>query len=106
MVPVLLVAAAPDQAISVPMGEIIRVELEDVSASTGYRWQLLPHDQAVVTYTDTRVEPAPAPGAVGRRLFDFRAVATGSTVLRFELARSWEKAVSPLRRASVQVEVR
>jgi predicted secreted protein len=105
MVTVLLVAEALQRSVVVPVGEQVRVEVEDIS-TTGYRWKLTAYDPAVLTLEKRELAPGRLPGASGLAIFDFRAVGRGRTELRLRLERPWEgDSRSPLRQASVKVEV-
>src|SRR5438270_4645356 len=106
MITVLLAAAAFQHSVEAPIGEQVRVEVEEMS-TTGYRWDLMDYDRAVVVLEKTELAPGPSPGASGLRVFEFRAVGRGRTVLRFRLERRWERQdKAPLREASVEVQVR
>src|SRR5450759_3505539 len=100
MITVLLLANALHQSVTAPVGEEVRVEVEDIS-TTGYRWDLAAYDHGVLALEKAEVAPGRAPGASGLRVFEFRAVGIGRTELHFRLERPWEKEAAPLREASV-----
>jgi predicted secreted protein len=51
-------------AVSLPVGETLRVELKDVS-TTGYRWEARDFDGALVSLEASAVVPSPAGGGAG-----------------------------------------
>jgi predicted secreted protein len=83
----------------------VEIPLEE-SPSSGYRWSLAAAP-AGVTVEDSRWEPS-EPGRMagggGTRIFVVRAERPGVHVLRFELARGWERD-APLQTCTVRLDV-
>jgi len=93
--------------VSVPMGQLLRIELQ-ANAGTGYVWRCRPPAEAVVKQLG---EPSSRPidrGVLGGRLLwilTFEPVQPGTSMLAFELVRPWEKGVAPAKTAEVTVHV-
>jgi predicted secreted protein len=80
----------------------------DANHSTGFRWELdKPLDAAVLTLVDTQYEQEPnaAPGAAGKEVWTFDAVATGWARIQLAYRRPWEE-MAPARLAMYSVDVR
>jgi predicted secreted protein len=107
MIVVLLLANALTQSIEAPVGETIRVELEDIGV-TGYIWRLEPPQPTILALGGSDVVAAETgmAGAAGRRIFTLRTVGPGDAVLTFALVRPWEKDVAPLKTATLRAHVR
>ena len=88
----------------VRVGDVVVVHLVEPGA-TGYQWTAAV-DGTSMTEESTAVEfPAGSPpGRSGERLFSFRAVSTGTTLLTLTLARAWEDG-AVAQRWTVEVEV-
>jgi predicted secreted protein len=93
--------------VSVPMGQLLRVELQ-ANAGTGYVWQCRePADGAVRSVGSPSSRPIDR-GVMGGRvmwILSFRPVRPGDCELLFELVRPWEQGVAPAKTASVMVHV-
>jgi len=93
--------------VPVPMGQLLRIELQ-ANAGTGYVWRCRPPADAVVKQLG---EPSSRPidrGVLGGRLLwilTFEPVQPGTSMLAFELVRPWEKGVAPAKTAEVTVHV-
>src|SRR5512135_201194 len=77
------------QAITVAVGDMIRLEIEEPS-TTGYRWAIDALDQSVLELVGTNLAPRAGVGAGGLRTFAFSAKSPGRTPLRLKLWREWE----------------
>jgi len=78
----------PDR-VDVSGGEAFVIVLE-ANPSTGYRWEVAPHPEAL-ELTDERIRPgSAAPGAAGEQHFVFSASAGGRFTLSFAYRRPWE----------------
>jgi inhibitor of cysteine peptidase len=102
-----LTAADNNKVFSVKPQTPIVVTLAS-NPSTGYRWKLAPQRvHGVVRLVSHRYVGAKSglPGAPGKEIWRFRAVAKGATDLGFLYLRSWEKN-KPARRISIAIRVR
>jgi predicted secreted protein len=82
--------------------------LLDANPTTGYQWQIVSYDSAIIKFSkeefltiinDGRM------GAPGRQMFKFKAIHAGSTDLEMIYRRSWERAAPDAERFRVQVTV-
>ena len=93
--------------VRVPMGQLLRVELQ-ANAGTGFVWRCVPPADAVVRQVG---DPSSRPidrGVMGGRMhwiLTFEPVRQGTSTLAFELVRPWDKAAVPAKTASVTVHV-
>lgn len=80
--------------VPVAAGEQVRVTLV-ASGGTGYRWRVgAGCDGLLKLVEEHREGGGTKPGASGKRIWVYEATTEGSCELRFELGRSWEKAVT------------
>lgn len=103
-------AAIPHETlppITAQVGEQFTVAL-DSNPSTGYSWQIVAFDQAVVTLISSEFKRAdkPMPGVSGKQIWTFKAVGKGETSIAFKYSRPWERNTPPAKTASVGVTVR
>ncbi len=80
----------------------------DSNPTTGYQWQIVELDEAILEQTDYDYEadqPALA-GSGGKEVWRFQARSSGSTTLSLGYRRSWEEGVEPIQTFSVEVVVR
>jgi len=93
--------------VHVPMGQLLRIELQ-ANAGTGHVWRCRPPDDAVVKQLG---EPSSRPidrGVLGGRILwilTFEPLRPGTSTLSFELVRPWDKGVAPAKTATVTVHV-
>ena len=84
--------------LSIPVGGRIVVSLAS-NPTTGYDWELMELDAAVVESTDVSYVPDPAPpgwvGGGGTAVWQFTALAEGETALRLEYGRDFEPEEDP-----------
>lgn len=98
---------ATAETTSVQAGEHFSTELR-FSAGTGYAWTATGFDPGVVALVSQESRAATTERLAGGPMvehFVFKGLATGSTTIRFELRRPWEKDVSPVETREVQVTV-
>lgn len=95
------------KTVVVAAGAPLVIALES-NPSTGYSWRLSKNDAAVVKFLDQSAFPParPVPGAPGRQLFKFKAIAPGTDSIELEYLRPWEKGVAPAKRFSISVTVK
>jgi len=100
-----LLTANTQAAVTAQVGEIVQVELKDIS-STGFRWQWRSDPAGLVALEGENQRPGEAPGAAGVRRFSFRALAVGTTTLEFTLRRPWETTAAAADTRHVQLTVK
>ena len=94
--------------IELAKGQILIITLES-NPSTGYRWEVVESDDAVlqqvgeVEFEVSDPRDPPPPGAGGTEVFRFEARGAGEVTLKLVYHRSWEEDVEPLETFSVQV---
>jgi predicted secreted protein len=96
------------KSFEVKPGKRFQITLES-NRSTGYQWRLArPVDQKVVKLIGSgyRSPEVKLPGAGGRQIWTFEAVAPGRTEIAMQYVRPWEKGVPPARTAKVAVVVK
>ena len=92
-------------------GQMLVIALES-NPTTGYSWELIEGDSAVVQqvgeveFSASAQEGEQLVGAGGTETFRFGAVDQGQTTLTLVYHRPWEKGVAPLETFSVEVVVR
>ncbi len=97
------VAAEDGLTLSLTAGERISLFLTE-TASTGYVWRAAVDDDTVLTLIATEhSERSAMAGAEGVVDFILEAIAPGTTTVRFDLARAWEKDAAETRTVSVTV---
>jgi inhibitor of cysteine peptidase len=79
------------RTVGVHMGDILQVNLPE-NPTTGYRWKVHECDDAILTFEGVEFHPegTVVVGGGGVRVFEFRAVAPGTTPLQLKLLRQWE----------------
>ena len=77
------------QTISVAVGDVMQLEIEEPS-TTGYRWIIQTPDRTIVELVEATLTPHVGIGAGGLRKFTFAAKSPGQTLLRLKLWREWE----------------
>ncbi len=105
MANVINLTAGTKKTVTVPVGETIVVELEDIS-TTGYRWHIEGVEPSVVTLQKEDINPGAAPGASGIKRFEFLAAGAGQATLRFDLRRPWEAEQPPIKQSTVELTVK
>lgn len=90
-------------------GQPLILTLES-NPTAGYSWELAEFDEVVLRLVYSKYVPYEhAPGMVGvggEEIWCFQARSPGSTTLRLEYVRAWEKDVEPAKTFTVQVTVR
>lgn len=79
--------------IATAVGQDVVIKLAS-NPTTGYDWQIggSPDPRiAALIESDYELPRSPAPGAGGQRRWTFRAVGPGTTTIRFDYARPWER---------------
>ena len=92
--------------ITLNTGEIITLTLES-NPTTGYSWQVMEVENAVLTQdgeADYKSESQNLVGAGGTETFQFKAVGSGKTTLKLGYMRPWES-VPPIDTFTIQVTV-
>jgi inhibitor of cysteine peptidase len=95
------------KTITLKTGEALLIEL-DGNITTGFNWIPAPQDPVLLSQVgDAVVTPeSNLPGAPGRIVLQFKAVAQGQTRLRLDYKRSWETGVAPEKTFEVTVVVK
>ena len=95
------------KTITLKTGDTLIVEL-DGNITTGFNWIPALQDPALLDQVgENEVTPASdLPGAPGKILLQFKAVAQGQTLLRLDYKRSWETNVTPEKTFEVTVVVK
>jgi len=105
----LLTQSNNGEAIEVPLGAIIEVELA-ANPSTGYNWKPTGVTAPILTLIGSAYTPEQTPrgmvGAGGTDTFRFRATKTGKQKLQLNYARPWQTNVPPVETASFTISVR
>jgi inhibitor of cysteine peptidase len=100
---------APDagETVTLKTGDTLLIEL-DGNITTGFNWIPAPQDPVLLEQVgESEVTPASdLPGAPGKILLQFKAVARGQAVLRLDYKRSWETNVAPEKTFEVTVVVK
>jgi inhibitor of cysteine peptidase len=96
--------------VTVRRGQTLEARLT-TNPSTGYSWEIVKGDTAIVALTALRNEPfdasphTPAVGASSMQVLVFEAKAVGKTDLVLGYVRPWEKSVPPVKTAELSVTV-
>jgi inhibitor of cysteine peptidase len=100
-----LTQADAGKAVELKEGDVISVRLEE-NPTTGYRWAVDELDEQVLELQSSDFVGAQGggAGAAGERRLTFRAKRAGTTALRLQYRREWEKE-NPAGRYSVKVTV-
>jgi inhibitor of cysteine peptidase len=95
------------KTITLKTGEALLIEL-DGNITTGFNWIPAPQDPLLLSQVgDNQVTPeSNLPGAPGRIVLQFKAVAQGQTLLHLDYKRSWETGVAPEKTFEVTVVVK
>ncbi len=95
------------RTITLKTGDALLIEL-DGNITTGFNWIPAPQDPALLSQVgDAVVTPESSlPGAPGRIVLQFKAVAQGQTLLHLDYKRSWETGVAPEKTFEVTVVVK
>ena len=105
--PVKLDESANGTSVSLRAGQTLIIALKS-NPTTGYDWQVDQVDEKVVKMVKQDFKPASDPerlGAPGQTVYEFEAVAAGTTGLRLIYVRPWEKGVEPQATFEVNVTV-
>ncbi len=99
--------AANPEKLSCRLGETIEVLLES-NPTTGYQWFVVDAGNPNLKLLGSEYRPSSASenlcGAGGNTAFYFKAVAAGTSSLKFKYARPWENA--PLKCSAYEVSIR
>ena len=95
------------KTITLKTGETLAIEL-DGNITTGFDWIPAPQDPALLEQVGKpEVTPeSDLPGAPGKIVLQFKAVAQGQTLLHLDYKRSWETDVAPEKTFEVAVVVK
>jgi inhibitor of cysteine peptidase len=105
--PVIIGQPDAGRTISLKTGDTLLIEL-DGNITTGFNWIPAPQYPALLSQVgDNQVTPeSNLPGAPGRIVLQFKAVAQGQTLLHLDYRRSWETGVAPEKTFEVTVVVK
>jgi inhibitor of cysteine peptidase len=105
--PVIIGQPDAGRTISLKTGDTLQIEL-DGNITTGFNWIPAPQDPALLSQVgDNQVTPeSNLPGAPGKIVLQFKAVAQGQTLLHLDYRRSWEAGVAPEKTFEVTVVVK
>jgi inhibitor of cysteine peptidase len=96
------------KTIEVTKGATLVVKLSS-NVSTGYSWSVQ-SDSPLLKLLDSNYkeqkQPAQVAGAPGVQTFQWQATAPGNATLKLEYRRPWEKAQSPAKTFSVNLQIR
>ncbi len=95
------------KTIALKTGDTLLIEL-DGNITTGFNWIPAPQDPVLLDQVgETEVTPeSDLPGAPGKIVMRFNAVAQGQTLLHLDYKRSWETDVAPDKTFEVSVVVK
>jgi inhibitor of cysteine peptidase len=108
---VVLDAVADGSQVELAAGQILVITLAS-NPTTGYRWEVVDLDTAVLQqmgeaeFQSSDAGGTPLVGAGGVEVFRFEAAGSGQTALTLVYHRSWEEGVDPLETFAVQITVR
>lgn len=94
--------------VSISRGATLIVRLEG-TPGTGYAWRIAQNDpdylkaQGEAVFEKPKGERA---GETEQQVFRFTARASGSTALKLDYVRGWEKGVAPVKTYSIKVNIR
>ena len=94
--------------IQTKVGELFTVTL-DANPTTGYSWDFAkPIDGAILKLASSEFKRPDTKlmGAGGKQIWTFRAMDKGKTTITLKYFRPWEKDVTPVKVASVEVVIR
>jgi len=90
-------------------GQVLLITLES-NPTTGYSWQVVPVDPAILKQVGNAEfkssAPPPVVGAGGTETFRFETVGAGTTTLKLNYHRPWEKDVPPVITVMLLITVR
>lgn len=92
------------RSINVVPGDLIRLEVEDISTS-GYRWTVDMVDRSILDVLRSDYFPQPGIGGGGQRTFIFTVKALGRTAIHLKLWREWEGDSSTIERVDIEIIV-
>lgn len=101
--------------INLEKGKILMIKLS-ANPSTGYNWQIIKNDpQKLKPLGDSVFEPLPTAagesqvkliGSPENQVFRFLAQNSGSTQLKLQYSRAWEKNIPPIKTYQITVKIR
>jgi len=106
---IVVITKAQDQSkIKVAKNSEFQVLL-DANPTTGYSWQIVSYDSAVIKKKTEKYLPSHEDrkivGSGGQQLFKFKTLAVGTTELQMIYQRSWERAAEDATHFRVQIIV-
>jgi inhibitor of cysteine peptidase len=93
--------------VSLAKGATLILRLE-ARPGTGYAWRVAQNDPDYLKAQGESVFEQPEnekPGDIEHQVFRFTAQASGSSALKLEYARGWEKGVAPAKTYSIKVNI-
>jgi inhibitor of cysteine peptidase len=105
--PMIVTETQNGKSVALEQDGILVISVES-NLSTGYGWRVGKNDAAILKFVDQSAFPprVAMPGAPGRQMFKFRALASGKDSLELEYVRPWEKGVPPAKKFSISVTVK
>jgi inhibitor of cysteine peptidase len=94
--------------VSIARGSTLILRLE-AQPGTGYAWRIAQNDPDHLKAQGESVFEQPDGGQAGGteyQVFRFTAKASGTTELKLDYARAWEKGVAPVKTYSIKVNIR
>ncbi|MEW6366986.1 MAG: protease inhibitor I42 family protein [Acidobacteriota bacterium] len=92
--------------VDMPLGTALEVAL-DCNPSTGYSWEVLQMDEAVLKQGETATRgESDLVGAPGRCIIRFHSIGMGTSVLKLGYRRPWEKDAKPVKVFEIAVNVK
>ena len=95
------------KSIAIDKDSLLVISLE-ANPSTGYGWRVGTNDAAILKFLEQSAFPPKVamPGAPGRQMLKFKALASGTDRIELEYLRPWEKDTPPAKRFSISVTVK
>jgi inhibitor of cysteine peptidase len=94
--------------VSIARGATLILRLE-VRPATGYAWRIAQNDSDYLKAQGEPVFEQPGgerAGETEQQVFRFTALASGSTTLKLDYVRGWEKGVAPVKTYTIKVNIR
>lgn len=103
--PLVLGPQADGTSVTLHQGQELRIELEE-NPSTGYTWHVLKQNPLKLVRKEFLRPAEQMPGAPGKALFVFKALAPGQALVELAYFRSWEGSQKAAGRYRLTVRIR